>query len=79
MFLKSNEQDEEVSVEEFKAAVQKVCVGKAYAEFPLGFRSFIESSYKTVDVDGNSKGLAYILLKQHFLRFYMLLLKLNQQ
>lgn len=62
MFLKSNEQDEEVSVEEFKAAVQKVCVGKAYAEFPLGFRSFIESSYKTVDVDGNSKGLAYILL-----------------
>jgi len=45
--------DEEVSVEEFKAAVQKVCVGKAYAEFPLGFRSFIESSYKTVDVDGD--------------------------
>merc|ERR1711963_673246 len=45
--------DGEVSTEEFKKAIKDNCVGKAYAEFPLGFRSSIESSYKTVDVDGD--------------------------
>ena len=45
-------QDLEVSVEEFKNAVGKVCVGKSYADFPLGFKRFIDSSYLTVDVDG---------------------------
>ena len=45
-------QDLEVSVEEFKSAVGQVCLGKTYADFPLGFKRFIDSSYLTVDVDG---------------------------
>jgi len=45
--------DQEVSVEEFKAAMQSVCVGKSYSDFSLNFRNFIDRSYLTIDVDGD--------------------------
>merc|ERR1711887_450806 len=43
----------EVDVDEFKAAVQVNCVGKAYDAFPPMFKTFIENQFKAVDIDGD--------------------------
>jgi len=45
--------DGEVSVEEFKQAVQTHCKGKKFDAFPAAFRSFICNQFKTVDVNGD--------------------------
>jgi len=45
--------DGQVTVEEFKEAIQKNCSGKSYSEFPSAFRSFIANNFKTIDVDGD--------------------------
>ena len=45
-------QDLEVSVEEYKTALQSVCVGKSYTDFPQAFKRFIDRSFLTVDLDG---------------------------
>ncbi|CAL4145936.1 unnamed protein product [Meganyctiphanes norvegica] len=45
--------DGEVSVDEFKSAVQKHCNGKNYEAFPPAFKLFIASQFKTVDVNGD--------------------------
>lgn len=41
-----------MSIDEFKQAVQNVCVGKAFTTFPTAFKSFIANQFKTVDVNG---------------------------
>jgi len=45
--------DGEVSVEEFKQAVQTHCKGKKFDAFPAAFKSFICNQFKTVDVNGD--------------------------
>jgi len=45
--------DGEVSVEEFKQAVQTHCKGKKYDEFPAAFKTFIMNQFKTIDVNGD--------------------------
>jgi len=45
--------DGEVSVEEFKQAVQTHCKGKKYADFPSAFKVFIMNQFKTIDVNGD--------------------------
>jgi len=45
--------DGEVSVEEFKQAVQTHCKGKKFEAFPSAFKSFICNQFKTVDVNGD--------------------------
>ncbi|XP_018019896.1 sarcoplasmic calcium-binding protein 1 isoform X2 [Hyalella azteca] len=45
--------DGQVTVEEFKQAIQKNCNGKAYADFPRAFKSFIANTFKTIDVNGD--------------------------
>jgi len=45
--------DGEVSVEEFKKALQQNCVGKAYGDFPKAFKAFIDGFFRTVDVNGD--------------------------
>ena len=45
-------QDGEVTVDEFKKAIQNNCTGKAYGEFPKAFKAFIEGLFRTVDIDG---------------------------
>jgi len=45
--------DGEVSGEEFKAAVQKNCQGKAYNDLPESFKAFIIGVFKSIDVDGD--------------------------
>jgi len=45
--------DGEVTVDEFKQAVQKHCQAKNYATFPGAFKTFISSQFKTVDVNGD--------------------------
>lgn len=43
----------EVDVTEFQQAVRDCCLGKPYEEFPPMFKAFIETQFKTVDVDNN--------------------------
>nr|AJG01361.1 sarcoplasmic calcium-binding protein variant c [Eriocheir sinensis] len=45
--------DGEVSIDEFKQAVQNVCVGKGFDSFPVAFKSFIANQFKTIDVNGD--------------------------
>ncbi|ROT72772.1 sarcoplasmic calcium-binding protein [Penaeus vannamei] len=45
----SHSQDGEVSVEEFKQAVQTHCKGKKYDAFPSAFKIFICNQFKTID------------------------------
>jgi len=45
--------DGEVSVEEFTKGIEKSCKGNPYASFPQGFKFFIDSSFRTIDVDGD--------------------------
>ena len=56
-------QDGEVTVDEFKKAIQNNCTGKAYGDFPKAFKAFIEGLFRTVDIDGICKerkvGLAH--------------------
>jgi len=47
------DKDGEVTVEEFKQAVQKHCQGKQYADFPNAFKTFIDNQFKTIDVNGD--------------------------
>ena len=53
-------QDHEVSVEEYKTALQSVCVGKSYSDFPQGFKRFIEKSFLTVDLDGKFANVFFL-------------------
>jgi len=43
----------EVDVDEFKAAVQVNCVGKAYDTFPPMFKVFIENQFKSIDINAD--------------------------
>ncbi|XP_071526115.1 sarcoplasmic calcium-binding protein 1 isoform X3 [Panulirus ornatus] len=45
--------DGEVTIDEFKQAVQNVCVGKAFCTFPSAFKSFIANQFKSVDINGD--------------------------
>ncbi|XP_044592551.1 sarcoplasmic calcium-binding protein 1 [Cotesia typhae] len=44
-----------VTVEEFKEAVQKSCMGRPYRDFPQAMKMFIDSHFKLVDI--NEDGL----------------------
>ncbi|MCI2449243.1 EF-hand domain-containing protein, partial [Listeria monocytogenes] len=45
--------DGEVTVDEFKKAVQNLCVGKKYDEFPSCFKTVISRLFRTVDINGD--------------------------
>lgn len=45
-------QNGEVTVDEFRKAVQNVCVGKSFNDFPTCFKVVISNFFKTVDVNG---------------------------
>ncbi|XP_013785991.2 sarcoplasmic calcium-binding protein 1-like [Limulus polyphemus] len=45
--------DGQVSVEEFKQAVQNVCVGKAFENFPESLKYAITSKFNTTDINGD--------------------------
>jgi len=47
------DKDGEVTVEEFKKAVQTHCQGKGYGDFPNAFKTFIGNQFKTIDVNGD--------------------------
>ncbi|XP_011312285.1 sarcoplasmic calcium-binding protein 1 [Fopius arisanus] len=47
-----------VTVEEFKAAVQKSCVGRSYRDFPQAMKMFIDSHFKLVDINGQHAKIA---------------------
>ncbi|XP_037080810.1 sarcoplasmic calcium-binding protein 1-like isoform X2 [Pollicipes pollicipes] len=42
-----------VTVDEFKAAVKKVCVGKNYAEFPQALKAFVNKIFDSIDLNGD--------------------------
>ena len=41
-----------VTVDEFKAAVQKVCVGKTYDQFPDALKAFVSKIFDSIDLNG---------------------------
>lgn len=43
--------DDIVTIEEFKEAVQRSCVGKDYRDFPQAMKMFIDSHFKIVDLN----------------------------
>lgn len=47
-----NWQDGEVSVDEFKKGIESSCKGKEYNDFPQAFKFFIDSSFRTIDING---------------------------
>ncbi|XP_015594627.1 sarcoplasmic calcium-binding protein 1 isoform X2 [Cephus cinctus] len=40
-----------VTIEEFKKAVQRCCVGRSYRDFPQAMKMFIDSHFKLVDLN----------------------------
>ena len=53
-------QDGEVSADEFLKAIEANCGNKTYDQLPPAFKSFITGTFKSIDVDGTSKGHAKI-------------------
>merc|ERR1712121_328326 len=45
--------DGQVTVDEFRQAIQKNCTGKKFDEFPQAFKVFITYNFKTIDVNGD--------------------------
>merc|ERR1711890_119726 len=45
--------DGEVSSEEFKKGIELSCKGKAFNDLPAAFKFFIDSQFRTIDVDGD--------------------------
>ena len=45
-------QDGEISTEEFMKGIEMSCKGKAFADLPPFFKVFIDSQFRTIDVDG---------------------------
>ena len=43
-----------MSVDEFKKGIEMSCKGKSYNEVPAAFRFFIDSCFRTIDVDGKA-------------------------
>ncbi|XP_059481133.1 sarcoplasmic calcium-binding protein 1 isoform X1 [Neocloeon triangulifer] len=42
-----------VTVDEFKGAVKKTCIGKTYGEFPQAMKAFIDSHFKSIDINAD--------------------------
>ena len=47
-------QNGEVTTEEFMEAIRRTCIGKPFSELPNSFKGFIDSVFKTIDIDGTS-------------------------
>ena len=47
-------QNGEVDTEEFMRAINLTCVGKSFSELPNSFKGFVDSVFKTIDIDGTS-------------------------
>ena len=45
-------QNGEVDTDEFLKAINTTCLGKPYADLPNSFKVFIDSVFKTIDIDG---------------------------
>jgi len=43
----------EVDTDEFLRAINTTCLGKPYADLPNSFKVFIDSVFKTIDIDGD--------------------------
>jgi len=46
-----SDKDGEVTINEYKKAIQNSCTGKAYADFPKAFTATIEGLFSAADVD----------------------------
>ena len=61
-------QDGVVSIDEFKAAVKKVCVGKSYDSFPQALKAFVDKMFASIDLNGK-KGTAFEAKKPVYAAF----------
>ncbi|CAN7947371.1 unnamed protein product, partial [Ixodes pacificus] len=53
-------QDGHVTVEEFKQAVQNLCVGKTFEQFPQPLKHAINCKYATADANGTAVTVATV-------------------
>jgi len=47
------DKDGQVTVDEFKKAVQQVCIGKKFDEFPASFKASIQAKFRSIDTNGD--------------------------
>lgn len=40
-------------MDEFKKGIESSCKGKTYSDFPEAFKFFIDSSFRTIDINGD--------------------------
>ena len=63
-----------MSADEFMKAIESNCANKAYADLPASFKAFINSVFKSIDVDGMWSFTAMIILNMKDPQDYSLLL-----
>lgn len=56
-----------VTIEEFKEAVQRSCVGRPYHDFPQAMKMFIDSHFKLIDLNGELSLMIFYTLLYAFL------------
>ena len=63
-----------MSADEFMKAIESNCANKPYADLPASFKAFINSVFKSIDVDGMWSFTAMIILNMKDPQDYSLLL-----
>ena len=59
-------QNGEVDTEEFMQAIRLTCIGKPFSELPNSFKGFIDSIFKTIDIDGTSSLSSHVIRSNAF-------------
>ena len=75
-------QDGEVSVPEFIKAIDQQCKGKGFDAFPEAFKFWINCSFRTIDVDGESYSYIHVktpvILQQYFILSSLFIQSMNR-
>ena len=59
-------QNGEVDTEEFMQAIRLTCIGKPFSELPNSFKGFIDSIFKTIDIDGTSNISSHVIRSNEY-------------
>ena len=59
-------QNGEVDTEEFMQAIRLTCIGKPFSELPNSFKGFIDSIFKTIDIDGTSSISSHVIRSNEY-------------
>ena len=65
-------QNGEVDTEEFMQAIRLTCIGKPFSELPNSFKGFIDSIFKTIDIDGTSSISSHVIRSNEYFTKWIL-------